>query len=392
MLAIDIDRFRLVNEVYGKAFGDEALCAVAEGIRAALDGRFGIACRAGADQFYVLMDRAADYQAVYAAVAARVRAWNRTAGIRLRMGVCRDVDSARAVEWYAEAARSACGTVRGNYRRRVAFYDDRLHRQELLHERLIADMDEALRQKQFRMFYQPKYNVQGDAPRLCSAEALVRWQHPELGLVPPSTFIPLFEQNGLILKLDDYIWREAAAQVADWSRRFGRRLPVSVNLSRMDFFDVHLKQRLTDIARESGIGRDEIVLEITESACSDDVEQMLRTIGELREAGFRIEMDDFGSGYSSLAMLCEMPIDAMKIDMKFVRNIVHTGAGYRMLELVIEMARTLGLPAIVEGVENEAQFQLMKRAGCDIVQGYYFSRPLDAGSFEKLLNDTEGSD
>ena len=385
MLAVDVDHFRLVNEVYGKAFGDEVLRTVAEGIREALGDAGGIGCRANADLFYVLADHLDDYSAFYAALAARVQALGRQANVRLRMGVAQGVGQAKSLEWYADAARSACNSIRGNYARTVVVYDDDLHRRELFNERLIADFDEAIRNRQFKVFFQPKYSIKGARPRLYSAEALVRWVHPELGFVSPGAFIPLFEENGLVMKLDDYVWRAVAAQLRDWQERLGMRLPVSVNLSRMDFFDQHLKERLLAIVAENGITVGDIVLEVTESAYSQNMDQMLRTVNELREAGFQIEMDDFGAGYSSLNMLCIMPIDAIKIDMKFVGNIMRSGAGYRMVELVIEMARSLNIPAIVEGVEDEDQYRLVKQAGCDVVQGYYFSRPVDAGRFEALL-------
>ncbi len=388
MLALDIDHFRLVNEVYGKGFGDEVLRAVADGIRAELEGGTGIACRSDADLFYLFADHQEDEQA-YAdlceRVASRIQALSAQTNIRLRLGVYRDVDENRGIEWFCDAARSACGSIRGNFAKSYWIYDDALHEKELYNERLIAEMDEAIRQKQFKVYYQPKYDLRGAKPVLYSAEALVRWVHPELGFISPGAFIPLFEANGLITKLDDYVWREVAVQIRQWRERYGVELPISVNLSRMDFFDTKLKDRLLRLVTENDVSVQSFMLEVTESAYSQNMEQMLRTVTELREAGFPIEMDDFGSGYSSLNMLCVMPIDAMKIDMKFVQNIVSAGTGYRMIELVIEMARALSIPAIVEGVEDENQYQLMKRAGCDIVQGYYFSRPLDAETFEKLL-------
>ena len=386
MLALDIDRFRLVNEVYGKAFGDRVLCRVAEGIREAFDGRFSISCRSDADLFYILTERLEDCQAAYDAITAALRSDDiRQASVRLRMGVYRGVSAERPVEWYTDAAKAACGTIRNNYQRGVTVYDEQLHRQELYNDRLVSDMEAALERGQFKVFYQPKYAVRGETPRLSSAEALVRWQHPELGFVSPGAFIPLFEENGLILRLDEYVWREAARQSAEWRRRFGVAVPVSVNLSRTDFFDGRLMERLQGIVAETGVDVGDVTLEITESACSQDMGQMLDTLRALRAEGFKIEMDDFGSGYSALNMLCLMPIDALKIDMKFVQNIVHAASGYRMVELVVEMARALGVPAIVEGVETEEQYRLMRRAGCDIVQGYYFSRPMDAETFEKLL-------
>ena len=388
MIAIDVDHFRLINEVYGKAYGDEVLRAIADGIRHTLDISFGISCRSDADLFFLFANHAANYQAMYDRVAEALRRVGGRTNVRIRMGVYPNVTSEHTIEWYSVAAKSACSAIRNNFARSIMVYDETLHQQELYRERLINDMDRAIREKQFKVVYQPKYDVRGSEPRLYSAEALVRWQHPELGFISPGAFIPLFEENGLILKLDDYVWREAAAQTRRWRESYGVDIPISVNLSRVDFFDMRLKERLLGIVAEAGIGVRDIVLEVTESAYSQNVDQMLKMVSDLRGAGFQIEMDDFGSGYSSLNMLCVMPIDAIKIDMKFVRNIMSARSGYRMVELVVEMARSLEIPAIVEGVEDEAQYRLMKQAGCDIVQGYYFSKPVDAETFEQFIRRT----
>ena len=388
IIALDADHFRLVNEFYGKAFGDLVLCAIADGIREVARSTFGIGCRFDADLFYILLDHQDDYEAIYETLMAHLQALGAEHNLRLRLrvGVYQNVDPAtHSVEWYADAAKSACNALRSNFASNVMVYDDALHEKELYHERLISDMEQALREKQFKVYYQPKYAIQGSEPYLNSAEALVRWIHPEFGFISPGDFIPLFEENGLIMKLDDYVWQESARQIHEWYERYGVKLPVSVNLSRMDFFDLRLKERLLEIAGDNGISVKDLILEVTESAYTQDVDRILNTVAELRNAGFKIEMDDFGSGYSSLNMLCVMPIDAMKIDMKFVKNIVSAGNGYRMVELVVEMARSLSIPAIVEGVEDEDQYRLVKRAGCDIIQGYYFSRPVDAKTFEALL-------
>ena len=387
LVAVDVDHFRLVNEVYGKSFGDQVLTAVADGIRSLLTGRFGIGCRCEADLFYVLIEHQEKPQFYSDFLMNALReATGAQSNVRLRLGVYQNLDvEQRGIEWYSDAAKSACASIRNNYQKAVMVYDEEMHRKELLNERLIADMDEAIRTKQFKVFYQPKYNIRGDKPTLYSAEALVRWVHPELGFISPGVFIPLFEENGLIIKLDDYVWSETARQLGEWNRKYGVKLPISVNLSRMDFYNTHLKERFIQIVKENCISVSDIMLEVTESAYSQNMDQMIKTVGDLRDAGFQIEMDDFGSGYSSLNMLCVLPIDAMKIDMKFVQNIVNAGSGYRIVELVIEMARALNVPAIVEGVEDEEQYKLVKQAGCDVVQGFYFSRPVDAESFEKLL-------
>ncbi len=387
MLVLDVDHFRLVNELYGKSFGNDVLRAIADGIRDTLSGIRGIGCRSGADVFSVLLESTADPEELYRRLTGRFRSMStQNNSLRLRMGVYRGVDlAAHGMEWYIDAAKSACKTISDDFSVNYAVYDDTLHERELYHNRLISDMEQGLREKQFKVYFQPKYRITGAQARLSSAEALVRWIHPELGFISPGDFIPLFEKNGLIMKLDDYVWREAAAQIRAWRECCGVTLPVSVNLSRMDFFDARLRERLLEIVADNGLSVSDLMLEVTESAVSRDTEGMLQTLRSLREAGFLIEMDDFGSGYSSLNMLCLMPVDALKIDMKFVSNLLRAGSGYRMLELVVEMARALSVPTIVEGVEDEDQYRLIRRAGCDIVQGYYFSRPVDAAAFRALL-------
>ena len=301
------------------------------------------------------------------------------------MGVYAEVDKALDIDRRFDYAKVASNTVKNGYRGAVGIYDTEMHEREVYKARLLEDFRPSLADHRFKVYYQPKFDIRPDKPVLASAEALVRWDHPELGMISPGVFIPLLEDNGLILELDEFVWRQAAAQIRRWKDRFGYAVPVSVNLSRMDFFNADLAERLKGIVAENGIAPEDLALEVTESAYSENMESILQTITELRAAGFKIEMDDFGSGYSSLNMLCMMPIDALKIDMKFVRNIIAAGTGYRMLELVVEMARALDVPAIVEGVEKEEQYQLMKRAGCDVVQGYYFSRPVDAEHFETFL-------
>ena len=396
MLAFDIDRFRMVNELYGKPFGDEVLLALSDGIREILRDSFGIACRCEADLFFVFLEHTEQYEEICRRVNRHINALEKQNNIRLRMGVYPLVDSSRELNWFSDAAKSACSSVRGRYNSSFRIYDSRMHERELYQERLIAGIETAFREKQFCVYYQPKYDISGESPRLCSAEALVRWIHPELGQISPAVFIPILEERGLITRLDDYIWRDVAADICRWEKCFEASVPVSVNLSRMDLFDPTLRERLLAIVSDSGIRQDKLMLEVTESAYTENLEQVLAIASDLRRLGFRLEMDDFGSGYSSLNMLCVMPVDAIKIDMEFVRNLAALGEpgaappadggkAFRMLELVIALAHNLRVPAVIEGVETDAQYALVKRAGCDVVQGYYFSRPVDTSTFETIL-------
>ena len=204
-------------------------------------------------------------------------------------------------------------------------------------------------------------------------------------MVSPAKFIPLFEENGLVQKLDHYVWKETAEQVRRWKEQFGIVVPVSVNVSRLDIYDPELENELLDIVHSNGLETSDILLEITESAYTDNSEQIIQKVEQLRADGFRIEMDDFGSGYSSLNMLTALPIDALKLDMRFVRNICTSEKALKMVELVIEIAEFLNVPVISEGVETVEQYQLLKNIGCDMIQGYYFSRPVPPEEFNQLI-------
>ncbi len=195
-------------------------------------------------------------------------------------------------------------------------------------------------------------------------------------MVSPGEFISLFENNGLIQKLDRYVWNEAASQIKRWNEKFGRYIPVSVNVSRVDVFNPELCDILSEIAARNGLSTEKLLLEITESAYTDNSQQIIDTIKQLRCNGFKIEMDDFGCGYSSLNMLTSLPIDALKLDMKFIRNISSNEKDYRLVGIMIEIARLLEVPVIAEGVETKEQMELLKEIGCDIIQGYYFSKVL----------------
>ncbi len=251
--------------------------------------------------------------------------------------------------------------------------------------RLIADMDKALAEKQFIVFYQPKYAIKTEKPYLCSAEALIRWKHPEFGMVSPGVFIPLFERNGRIIELDHYVWRAAAEQISEWKTGYGVTVPVSVNVSRMDILDERFVEKIENIVSETGVSPKEYLLEITESAFIEDSGLINKKIERLRELGFQIAMDDFGTGYSSLNMISSMPIDILKLDRGFVRNIHDNPKNYRMVEIVMDIAKLLDVKVVAEGVETEAQHELLKKVGVDIIQGFFYSKPVPPEEFEIFL-------
>ena len=383
---VDVHHFRMINERYGKAYGDDLLRRVGERLLASVKASGGIVCRREADIFLIYCPHREDYADLLEAASVTLAGEGGPANpVRLRMGVYANVDKAIDVERRFDRAKMAADTVRNTYMSAVAIYDNALHEAELYADRLLNDFQEALDQHQFAVYFQPKFDIRPDVPVLCSAEALVRWVHPELGFISPGKFIPLFEENGLIQQLDMYVWRETAAHIRDWKARLGLAVPVSVNVSRIDMYDPNLIDTFQKLLEEFGLNADELLLEITESAYTQDSQQIISKVNHLRNLGFRIEMDDFGTGYSSLNMISTLPIDALKLDMAFIRNAFKPGGDTRLIEVIIDIADYLSVPVIAEGVETEAQLNALKVMGCDLVQGYYFSKPVPAGEYEAFL-------
>ena len=390
-IVIDFSRFHLLNELHGRSFGNSVLCIMADGVRAVTEQIGGIACRYDADTFYLYLTHGDYYQKILAKIRSSLASVLKTPEIRLRMGVYSDPYRAFSLEQRFDRALQACNSLRTEHTENIAIYDDDMHEREVYNARLLADFETALKQGQFQVFFQPKYNIKGEKPVLSSAEALVSWQHPQFGRVRPDAFIPLFEENGYIKALDRYVWQTTARQMKAWKEQYGVYVPVSVNVSRVDMYDPDMVEFIKRIVTENGITRSDYLLEVTESAYTDNSTQIVQVVNQLRMEGFRVEMDDFGSGYSSLNMLATLPIDALKLDMAFIRNISLDNKEMRMVELILEIGEYLCVPVIAEGVETQEQYELLKRAGCDIIQGYYFSRPISAGDFGRLIAKTRAA-
>ena len=383
-IVMNIEQFHTINALNGREFGDNVLRIIGNEIRAFLGETEGIASRFEADRFDIYCKHVDDYQALLDRFQNKVDSFAKNANIRLRMGVKPWKEGVEPLILF-DRARAACSLVRGNYLNHLMIYDEDMRMREILDQRLLNDLRQAVEERQFQVYYQPKYNIQCEPPRLSSAEALIRWKHPELGMISPRDFIPLFEGNGQISIVDNFVWAEAAHQIAEWREKFGVTVPVSVNLSRVDLFDPTLEERLVQLVEDNKLDYRDLKLEITESAYTENGNQLIELIKHLKERGFEIEMDDFGSSYSSLNMLSAMPIDILKMDMKFVRNIEFSETDFRLVKLVIDIARYLKVSVVAEGVENENQLSMLRDAGCDLVQGFYFSRPVPPEEFEKLI-------
>ncbi|MCR5179370.1 MAG: EAL domain-containing protein [Lachnospiraceae bacterium] len=385
-VVFNIDHFHLINEMYGRKTGDKVLKGLADILMNIFEDVAGIGCRAEADRYYVYCQHQYSYDNIMQKIQDNLPELSEKAKIRVRMGIYPNVEKDIEVEAWFDRAKVACDRIRGDYTKSMTMYSSELHEISRYHEELINEIDEAIENRDLIVFYQPKYGIQGDKPVLKSAEALIRWKHPRRGMISPGDFIPLFESNGLIQKLDNYTWEEVAHQIRRWREKYGRVIPVSVNVSRIDIYDPALEKKLMKLVEDCNLTTKDIMLEITESAYSDNQDTLVRVVENLRNRGFKIEMDDFGSGYSSLNMLTTIAIDVIKIDMKFIRNMLKDDKSLRMVKLIMDIAGFLEVPVVTEGVEEKAQVDKLREMGCDLIQGYYFSKPVPPEDFEKLID------
>ncbi len=388
-LVLNIDRIKTLSDLYGEGKANRALQLAAREIIDFLGKTHGIGSRFNQSSFYMLCEHQDSYDGLISAIEQSFSSLDTDVRLFLRLGVLQHVGEnvlKTDVMGQFMKASAACSSIKSDGPQSIGFFDEKLIEQERLREGLLKDFDRALEQRQFKVFYQPKFSIE-DQPKLRSAEALVRWFHPELGMVSPGVFIPLLEQNALIQKLDRYVWEEAARQEAEWKARYGVSVPISVNVSRIDLYDPHLVQKFSSILKTHGLDFSEYLLEITESAYSSDMAQMLDVIHRLKDSGFRIEMDDFGSGYSSLTRLSDMPIDVIKLDMVFIRGLEKDERKRDLVELIIALAKKLQTIVVAEGVEIIEQFNILKDMGCDVAQGYYFSKPVPADEFVKFIEE-----
>lgn len=380
-VAINIDRFHLVNELYGREFGDRALILLGRAIRDFLSTTDGIGCRQEADAFFVYCLHRDSYDEVLAQLEEGLDSLLRTVRIRLRVGVYANLDHSVDVARQFDRAKTACAMLRDDYSRSVLVYDNSLYQNEVFTATLLGGIHQAIQNKQLKIYYQPQYDIREGEPVLCSAEALVRWEHPELGMISPASFLPLFEENGLIQMVDQYVRREAAQQIRQWQETYGIRFPLAVNLSRFDLYEPELVDELQGLLNEFGLTPDDMLLELTESAFTVDVEQLDEAVDQLRSAGFRVGMDNFGAGGFALGALFTVPIDQLKLDMKYVRYIWDAEARERLIRLVMDAATYLGIAVVAESVETEEECELLRALGCIVVQGRCFSTPETAEEF-----------
>ena len=389
IICSDIENFKLINDVFGVKAGDRLLRGIGNAYAERLKG-IGICGRLNSDQFACLLKHRDDYtDDMFIEASILTNGLLDIHNIVMKWGIYNVEDRSVSIEQICDRALLAARSIKGQYGKYFAIYDDTL-RNQLLREQAITDsMESALSQNQFLVYLQPKYRIKDEV--LVGAEALVRGNHPGWGFLSPAEFIPLFEKNGFITRLDRFVWEKACAVLHDWDERGYYPMSVSVNVSRADIYNEDLADTLVKIIEKYDLDPSRLHLEITESAYTENPKQIIDTVTTLRELGFVIEMDDFGSGYSSLNMLNDMPIDILKLDMKFIRSEMAKPKSQGILQFIINLASWMNLSVVAEGVETKAQLLRLTEIGCDYVQGYYFAKPMPCQEFEGLLDEYRGA-
>ncbi len=383
IICSDIERFKLVNDLYGSEIGDKLLQYTAKTFEKACAGH-GICGRIGVDIFGFLIEHPTHYSTeVFAKEIEYINRFSVNLNIMIRYGIYNIDDIETPVNIMVDRACLAKDSIKGKYNAYFAHYDDHI-RQKLLSEELITSrMKMALEKDQFKIYCQAKYDLK--TGEVVGAEALVRWIHPEKGLMYPNEFIPLFEKNGFITDLDVYIWECCCQRMRAWIDKGNTVTPISVNVSRTDIYNPQLVDILVSMIQKYKLSTQYLHLEITETAYTENPEQLIAVVQKLKKHGFVIEMDDFGTGYSSLNMLSELPIDVLKLDIKFIQNESAKKNSRSILSFIVSIAKWLKLVVVAEGVETESQARLLASLGCEYAQGYFYTKPLECKDFEQLL-------
>ncbi len=382
-IQFDIQKFKIVNDLYGEKFGDEVLDFIERQLEKCCNERqFFINLRS--DVFMVVTEykNERELQAFIRELDSQTRLF-KSVKLQMSFGVYTVEDREMELRQMEDRAAMARKAAKKNILRNILFYREQF-KESLYNRKFIEEnMQAAISERQFCIYLQPKYSITKN--EIIGAEALVRWLHPERGMIFPDQFIPVIEENGFIKRLDYYIWEEACRFIKRCEATGINNCPVSVNVSRIHLRDNECIGILSDMIKEYSIPKKLLELEITETA--DDQQISMKAL-QLKEEGFTLLMDDFGSGYSSLNILLETPFDVIKLDRKFMINMMLSGKGRLILEQVITMADKLQLGVLAEGVETKEQVELLQNIGCDQVQGYYYAKPMPEDEFYNLLLNT----
>ena len=384
LVCSNIKDFKFVNELFGIEKGNEILKKQAEYMKNFI-GEDSLAARLHADRFAMCMPRIRfDEDLINEAITGIQEAFkNSSFHMHIFVGVYDIHDVEERVSIMCDKANLASETIKNEYKSSVAYYTEHLLEKSIEERKIIGEFDRALDNEEFVMFLQPQVDVSG---KPFGSEALVRWQHPDKGLLAPGVFIDVLEKTGFVYRLDRYMWDKAAKKLGEWKKEGKDQYHISVNISTKDFYLVDVYETFVGLVDKYDIDPVNLNIEITETTLMSDFDKNMGIIRLLQNYGFNIEIDDFGSGYSSLNMLKDISADVLKIDMGFLRASENEAKGLDILESIITLAGKLGMKVITEGVETKKQLYMLVEMGCDMYQGYYFSKPIPVDEFEKKYN------
>ncbi|MCI9365083.1 MAG: GGDEF domain-containing protein [Clostridia bacterium] len=384
IVALDINRFKVLNKLYGYDFCNEILKSLGQKLLNLLP-EDNITCRISNDIFTSIFSYKGNVKALLDKIfneASRLQVEDTNITLNLAIGVYKinqnDTDINKAID----KSYMARAKIKGLYNANYYIFDDILENKLLDEQKIESCMEEALENKEFKIYYQPKTHTETE--KVIGAEALVRWYKNGV-IIPPNDFIPLFERNKFILKLDLYIFEQVCKDIASWKETYGFTPIISINVSKEHFINENFVDEYVEITDKYGIDRSKIDLEITESATIDENIDTIEILNKIKEKGFVVSIDDFGTGYSSLSMLQSMPLDILKIDKVFVDK-ADLSSDRNIINYIMLIAKRLGVKTIVEGVETREQVEYMQKLKCDVIQGYYYSKPITREEFEDYFN------
>lgn len=398
-ISVEVDNFSYTKDLYGYAYGNYILQYIAKGLSAELlpdellahtsEARFGMLLQYDGDE--EVRRRILDVLHRVGQVPPNEEV-DSVYTVTFTCGAYRIMTAGEQATKVRERANIAREEARRLFENNIEFFDEKLQQRRAEQEQFEYEMRQALEKKQFVVYMQPKYSAVEEV--IVGAEALVRWDHPEKGLIYPNSFVPLFESNGFIVKIDYYILESVCKCIRNWLNEGIEPVVVSVNLSRVHLYNADLVDRLVEITDRYRIPHHLIEFELTETVLFDELGQLINVMLKLKQAGFVLSMDDFGSGYSSLNMLKRLPVDILKLDKAFLDNFDASDDGQKektIVSHIISMAKDLDMEVLAEGVENESQKDFLIRANCDMIQGYYYAKPMKLESFDQELRKLRSS-
>ena len=389
-IRFDIDRFQLVNSFYGSGEGDRIIKFLALGLENLANQRQNLTYGRIEAEVFALCGEYETEEEVFKLIESHIeiiKSYNRNFDLVPNFGVYFLDDLTLSPGVMLDRATLAAKECKGNYVDTVGVFKPEMSIRLEKEQEIVNEMVQALQEEQFIVYLQPKYSLETNAP--AGAEALVRWMHPEKGMISPGLFIPVFEKNGFIERLDHYVWEVICKYLKKWIDEGLKPHPISVNISRVDLYNPQIVEFIIGLVDKYNIPHELFQLELTETAYMDNPHIMKQVVSGLKENGFTVMMDDFGSGYSSLSILKEIEVDVLKIDMRFFDSSGNDGRSENIIASVVRMAKWLGMPAVAEGVEKAEQVNFLGSVGCEYVQGFYFARPMPIDEYEKLVKENK---